>query len=73
MASSQFNSFLLQAAKRGDLYQVRALLDRGAEADALDRDGTTPLMFVALNGATEILRLLLAAGADCNRSRKLYG
>jgi ankyrin repeat protein len=43
---------------------VRILLSRGAEVDATDDDGRTPLMLAAEWGEVECVRLLLAAGAD---------
>jgi len=41
--------------------------------NASDRNGTTALMFAALEGYTEIVRLLLAQGADLNMQRKVFG
>ncbi len=42
------------------------LLDRGAEVDATDREGRTPLMFAAAFRSMEVASLLLAHGADPN-------
>jgi uncharacterized protein len=67
------NTLLIQAAKRGDLPVVQALLAKGANVDSCDRQGTTPLMFAAANGTTEILRTLLQSGANANLSRKAHG
>lgn len=49
------------AASRGRLLAVILLLDHGAEVDAEDRHGRTPLL---LTSDTEIARLLLESGAD---------
>ena len=55
---------LLQAAEQGDLDAVRDALQSGAEVDARDREGTTPLGNAAVEGYLEIARLLLEHGAS---------
>ncbi len=67
------NDLLLSAAKNGDIKQVHSLLNANAVVDTGDRDGTTPLMFAAHLGYTEIVRSLLDAGANINLKRKRYG
>ena len=52
------------AAQLGDLSQVRALLDAGAEINAEDADGVTPLMLAMTDPAK--VRLLLDRGANIN-------
>src|SRR4028119_251755 len=64
---------LLQAAQSGNFTQLQAILAQGANVDATDRDGTTAVMFAAGQGYTEIVRVLLEAGANLNLPRKLYG
>ena len=59
------------AVRNGDLESIRALLAKGADVNARDRDGMTPLAFdieVVPDHAraTEIARTLIAAGADVN-------
>ena len=66
-ARADINEDLLNAAKAGDADRVRALLD--AEADVNAREdgheyGNTPLIQAAWKGHTEVVRLLLAAGAN---------
>jgi ankyrin repeat protein len=46
---------------------VRALLAAGADPDAGDQGGTTPLIMAAGYGQLESVELLLAAGADARR------
>jgi uncharacterized protein len=72
MASSIQDIPLIRATTRGDLKQVQALLTHGTLADTCDRTGTTPLMFAANLGYTEIARSLLDAGANINLPRKRY-
>lgn len=45
---------------------VDALLSSGADKDALDNDGTTPLMRAAGEGSLGAVKSLLTAGADLN-------
>ena len=54
------------AAGRGDLDTVRLLLDAGANVNARDIRGLTPLVFAVATDRPniEIIRLLLARGAD---------
>jgi ankyrin repeat protein len=42
------------------------LLAAGADPNAVDFEGATPLMYAAEVGTMELLRALLAAGADVN-------
>jgi hypothetical protein len=45
---------------------AEALLDAGAAVEARDKNGYTPLMWAANRGATKLVELLLARGADVN-------
>lgn len=58
-------------AKQGELFTfhenltiVKALLDRGANVNARDEDGTTPLMSAVSIGHIRTIKLLLERGAD---------
>ncbi len=57
---------LLEAAQRGDVVQVRSLLDAGTPVDARSRYGATALFFAADKANLELARLLLDRGADVN-------
>ncbi|KZS60289.1 ankyrin repeat domain-containing protein [Mycobacterium ostraviense] len=48
------------------LANSRRLLDAGADVNAIDEQGCTPLHFAAKGESDEIVRLLLDAGADVN-------
>ena len=53
------------AASGNDLKKVSLLLEKGAELDARNTGGWTPLMVAAGNSSTpEIVQLLLEKGAD---------
>lgn len=63
---------VLAAANRTgrDRYDVPAmtlLLEAGAKVDAADHDGRTPLIVACFSGRPEVVKLLLAHGADPNR------
>jgi ankyrin repeat protein len=55
---------LTDAAFRGDLERLRALLDAGADPNEPADDGTTALMTAALWGRADIVALLINCGAD---------
>jgi cytohesin len=57
---------LFEAAKKGDIEQVRKLITAGVDVNAKDKKGQTPLHFAARHGHEQIARLLIARGADVN-------
>ena len=57
---------LHQAVLDGDIDQVRLLTSRGAEVNAEDRTGYTPLFYAAERGQKDVAELLIAAGANVN-------
>ena len=54
---------LLEAAEKGDLQQVRALLDGGIDVNLRDRAGWTPLYKAVLHSHPLVVKLLLERGA----------
>ncbi len=54
------------AACFGDAATVAALLKAGADVDAKDADGVTPLHEAVRRGHADIVRALVDAGADAN-------
>ncbi len=56
------NSFCVSIAK-GDLETVKKLIDRGADVNEMS-NGMTPIMYAAKFNRTEILKLLIANGAN---------
>lgn len=57
---------LVDAAFVCDLVKVRELLASGADPDARDDDGRTPLFSAVLGGSIGLVGLLLESGADVN-------
>jgi ankyrin repeat protein len=72
IASAAHGGTLLEAVQRGDVAAVRAELAAGADVDARDIDGATPLLYAAHRADLETVRALLAAGADPNAANR-YG
>jgi len=57
---------LHQAARAGDIDQVKLLISKGADVNAQDEKENTPLRYAAQTGKMEAVRLLVEAGADVN-------
>lgn len=66
------NTPLHYAARSKNVEAIRALLDAGADVDAVNDDGITPLREVLLRKPTilEAVDLLLSRGADMHQSRE---
>jgi hypothetical protein len=63
VAIAGINENLVEAAKRGDLPEVKRLLAEGAEANAKDQYGKTALARASMKGHWEVQDMLLKAGA----------
>jgi hypothetical protein len=61
---------LREAIVRGKVDFVRALLEAGADANAADRSGNTPLIEAIKRDRLELVKALLAAGADTDMQDK---
>ena len=61
----QSGSAIMNAVMLGDIEQVKKLLARLASPNVRDEiSGRTPLIFAAMNGHTEIVKILLEKGAE---------
>ena len=72
-ASIPFESPVADAAQRGDVEEVRALLQRGADANGAQPDGLTALHWAAMNNDLDVIGLVLYAGASVRPLTRLGG
>jgi ankyrin repeat protein len=63
---SSGNTLLMKMVKRGNVEEVRNLLEEGADPNTADNDGNTALFFIGKDSFYEILPLLLNKGAKVN-------
>jgi ankyrin repeat protein len=63
-AAQRTGQMLLQATEAGDMVQMQALLAQGAEVNARNAHGWTPLHVAAAGGDAAVVALLLQHGAD---------
>jgi uncharacterized protein len=67
------DSPVADAAERGDVETVVALLQQGADVNAAQGDGMTALHWAAMNGSAEMVEVLLYAGAAAEATTRLGG
>jgi ankyrin repeat protein len=60
------------ATKEGNIEAVKQHLDDGGDVNLTDNDGMTPLHFAAFKGHKEIVKVLIAEGADVSVSHDGY-
>jgi ankyrin repeat protein len=63
---------IVDAIKAGDAARVRALIDKRADVNAAQADGTTPLHWAVERDLPDIVQMLLRAGANAKASNR-YG
>jgi ankyrin repeat protein len=61
------------AARRGDKAAVKQLLESGADVNGATGDGMTALHWAAQNGAVDLAKMLLFAGANVRATTRLGG
>lgn len=70
MRGSSMRTALMEACWRGDIDEAKRLIADGADVNARNANGTTPLMYAKTytftTGDIALLTLLLANGADAN-------
>jgi diguanylate cyclase (GGDEF)-like protein len=65
-AASRLDRELLIAARAGDFKRVRQIINSGANVNAADNNGNTPLMEAAFFRYPDVVRALLEKGADAS-------
>jgi ankyrin repeat protein len=60
------NEALIVAAKKGNLEEVKSLLEGGVDVNALDAMGYSALWQASFFGRDEVAKFLLEGGADIN-------
>lgn len=69
--AQELNSQLTDAARSQDTGEVKRLLQAGADPNARDKNGRTPLMEAASEGYTQTVRVLLESSADVNATDRV--
>jgi hypothetical protein len=69
----KLNEQLWEAARKGDVAAVTSLLDQGADVNAKFRYGTTALFKASERGHADVVKILLARGADATVKDTFYG
>jgi len=64
--SDNINDILIWACRYNHIRLAKLLISKGADVNARDINGYTPIHKSALNGHTEIVRLLIANNVNVN-------
>jgi ankyrin repeat protein len=64
---------LFTAAFNGDTSEVKRLITIGANVNATEKDGNTPLHIASSWGHIDVVKLLVDKGANVNAKQKVFG
>jgi predicted Fe-Mo cluster-binding NifX family protein len=70
--SKDIDRNLLEAVQDGDIGQVQALIEKGADVNAMDEDGMTALAWAVQLDDRGMAELLIAKGADVEKGGKAF-
>ena len=66
MNKEQLNQKLFQAAENDNIKDVKALIEKGADVNAKDKEDISVLSLTAKNNFLNIAKFLIENGADVN-------
>jgi ankyrin repeat protein len=66
LGSSAYAATVASAARSADVEQVRKLISSGADVNATEADGTSPLLWASYQSSPDLVAMLLKAGANPN-------
>ena len=66
MTQDELNQKLIEAVDNKNITEIKSLLNQGANVNAQEKYGWTPLHWAALNGYYDVAKLLIENGADVN-------
>lgn len=72
MAKRDESIFLIEAARMGKVDNIVRALDSGANIEAVDRDGWTPLQLAIMGKKYDTVIALLERGADINHDNDTH-
>lgn len=75
VTNSKINNEFVWAAAEGKINEVIEMLQNGTDVNSISTSGETALMLTSIGGSgnPEIIRILLSAGADINKSPEILG
>ncbi|KAL3676866.1 hypothetical protein R1sor_026814 [Riccia sorocarpa] len=66
VSTAELTREFLEAARYGDLEDVKAMVAQGVRLDSLDEQGRTALHMASANGHLDVVQYLISQGADVN-------
>ncbi len=72
-SSADVSDDFYSAIRNNDLARLQVLVRDGADVNARDKRGETPLMYAATVGSLDAMKLLIAKGADVNAQTTTSG
>jgi outer membrane protein assembly factor BamB len=70
--ADQLSDQFLEAAKKGDVAELKKLLDQGVNVDSKNKYGVTALGFACSKGHLDAVQLLIERGANINAEDTFY-